>query len=490
MSERESPQRERGATTAVWPEGRGPGSQEERALSERESPQRESNPITARYLNAVADGRLPVEDLAKAVDAVDLSRTMYTTGHLSRPVFLTEGEQAQLTDDLARVHAALFDLPDRLFGGDVAAFARAVGARGQQVDAVLRSRGDRVPRLARGDLYADGTGFQLLELNISGALGGVSCAALNDAVLTHPGFADFAAENRLSHVDIMVEIAGMLRELAGNTGGRPVVALADELQSFRHLESLLWGRAVQFGTLGIDAVPCHLGQLSYRDGRVWVDGRPVDVVYRLFHLEHMLRPEVVELADPVLRAAERGEVAIFTPIGSELYGSKAALALLSDEANRSRYEAADLAAFDRILPWTRMVRPGPVTVDGERVELVEYARERREDLVLKATMLHSGDGFTGGWLVGPEEWDRRLTEAMDGPFVLQRRIRPVPELFPAADGTLRPWILTWGLFLSERGYAGGYVRGSEDTAVGVISFMTGAPASCVFHQTAGMGSTA
>jgi len=41
MSEREGAQRERGATTVVRPEGRGPDQREERAPSERESAQRE-----------------------------------------------------------------------------------------------------------------------------------------------------------------------------------------------------------------------------------------------------------------------------------------------------------------------------------------------------------------------------------------------------------------------------------------------------------------
>ena len=41
MSEREGPQRERGATVAVRPEGRGWDSRAERALSEREGPPRE-----------------------------------------------------------------------------------------------------------------------------------------------------------------------------------------------------------------------------------------------------------------------------------------------------------------------------------------------------------------------------------------------------------------------------------------------------------------
>ena len=41
MSERESAQRERGATTVVRPEGRGPHNREERGWSEREDAQRE-----------------------------------------------------------------------------------------------------------------------------------------------------------------------------------------------------------------------------------------------------------------------------------------------------------------------------------------------------------------------------------------------------------------------------------------------------------------
>ena len=116
-------------------------------------------------------------------------------------------------------------------------------------------------------------------------------------------------------------------------------------------------------------VPCHLGELTLRDHRVWLGDRPVDVIYRIFLIEDLLAPDGPALIDPVLRAAERGEVQIFTPMDSQLYASKGALALLSDEANRHLCSAAELASLDRLLPWTRMMRPGLVTVDGEQVEL-------------------------------------------------------------------------------------------------------------------------
>jgi hypothetical protein len=90
-------------------------------------------------------------------------------------------------------------------------------------------------------------------------------------------------------------------------------------------------------------------------------------------MEDLLDETGPALIEPVLRAAERREVAIFAPMDAELYGSKGALALLSDEANRHLYQPDQLASLDRILPWTRMVRGGPATVGGTTIDLEEYA---------------------------------------------------------------------------------------------------------------------
>jgi hypothetical protein len=67
--------------------------------------------------------------------------------------------------------------------------------------------------------------------------------------------------------------------------------------------------------------------------------------------------------------------------------------------------------------------------------------------------------------------------------VLQRRVRPVPEPFPGADG-LEPWVLTWGAFLGRRGYGGMWVRGTADPDTGGVNMATGASATCCFHQVA------
>lgn len=443
------------------------------------------NAVTERYLAEVARRALGPDDLpGHAAGRVDLSASTYMGRCLSRPVFLDRAEQEQLATDLNNLLSALTRLPERLFGGDLAAFARAAAMTEAQVTAIQRTSGQPPTQLSRADLYHDGSEFRLLELNMGSTLGFLDNAILNQAFLSHPAMAEFAAANQLSYVDTHAATAETLRaECDVPTGHRPLVAAADWPASFPEWEAQLWASAAALKPFGIDAIPCHLGQLRARDGRIWLDDRPVDVIYRVFMIEDLLDPSAPELVDPVLRAVERGEVKIFVPMDAELYGSKAALAMLSDEEHRHRYDPTELASLDRILPWTRMVRPGPVTVDGELVDLWEYAIERREELALKPTALHGGSGVLLGWQTDPDHWHKQLRSALDGPWVLQRRIRGAPEPFPAAGG-LEPWLLSWGVFTVHGGYGGAMARGSTELDGGVVNMATGATATCCFHETA------
>jgi len=440
--------------------------------------------LTSRYLAEVAARGVPHNRLIDvAREQVDLAASSYDGSCLTRPVFLAHAEFAELRGDLLALHAMLACLPGRLFGGDVTAFARAVGMTGLQLTAVELAGGQPPTRLGRADLFRDTTAFRVMELNLGSALGGLDNALLNRAFLTEPTVAEFVAAHGLSYTDTMEVLAATLRAECGiGDGEQPLIAVADWPDSFGILHSQLRAGAAQLARYGLTAVACQVGELSYRGGRAWLGGRPVDVVYRVFLIKDLLRPEAGELAGPLLRAAGRGEVKLFAPMDAEVYGSKGALALLSDEAHRHLFTPAELARLDRILPWTRMVRPGPVTVEGgSEADMADYARAERQHLVLKPTALHSGAGVIQGWLTGPAEWRDRLAAAMDGPYVLQRRVHPMAEPFPAAPGP-EPWVLWWGAFLGTPGYGGAIVRGSTDPDAGIKSMPHGSTGTCCFHQ--------
>jgi hypothetical protein len=440
--------------------------------------------LTARYLDEVKRHGARAGELRGRLAESELLGSIYGGRYLSRPLFIGAAERDQLHADLENLRTALTCLPDRLFGGDLAAFARAAGAAEPQVSAVLRSRGAPPTRQARADLYADQSGFRLLEINIGSPAAGIDNADICRALLEHPVLAEFASANSLGYVDTMrAQVDGILAECGLEPGSSPTIVVADWLTSYRTLGPYLHKLMVRWRELGLDAHACHAGELAARGGRVWLRDRPADIVFRLFMIEHLLASaDAPARTDPILDAAARGEVTMFTAVDSDLFSSKAALAMLSDERHRHLFTAAEQASLDRILPWTRIIRPGPVTLeDGRTVDLLGYAAEHADELIIKPAMLHSGQGVLPGWhpATSPRLWRDRLAAAAGGGYVIQRRIRPVPELFPDDHGDLVPWIVAWGAFTLASGYGGMFCRAHQaDSATAVISVETGASVGC------------
>ncbi|GAA1217448.1 hypothetical protein GCM10009665_04130 [Kitasatospora nipponensis] len=449
--------------------------------------------LTEDYLARIrTSGATAAELVGRQTESAQLT-AFYGGGFLSRPLLLGHQEQIGLQHDLEQFHQALTSLPERLFGGDLAAFARAVGMTEVQVSAIMRGRGSSVTRQSRADLYLTESGFKMLECNMGSALGGMDNGDMAELLLEHPLLRAFADEHRLAYVDTTeVQVVNTVTECGFTLDDHPVVALADWPSSYETLAPYNKLLCERWGGYGLEAYACHIGELEVRDGRVWLDGRAIDIIVRTFMIEDLLEsPEAPALMDPVLDAAEAGLVRIFTPMETEAYTSKGAMAMLSDERNRHLFSAEELASLDRLLPWTRMARSGPVTLEsGEQVDLLEYALAHQESLALKPTLLHGGQGIVLGWdeRVTPEQWRAQVTEALDGPYLLQRRVQPIPEYFLDESGELTPWLVTWGAFTGVNGFGGANARGLPVSAAsGIVNTSTGALAGSVLVEQAPTG---
>ncbi|GLV80153.1 hypothetical protein ACH4VS_40270 [Streptomyces hygroscopicus] len=122
------------------------------------------------------------------------------------------------------------------------------------------------------------------------------------------------------------------------------------------------------------------------------------------------------------------------------------------------------------------------------MELLEYATTHRRDLVPKPTVLHGGSGIVLGSNTTEEDWAAHLDAALGNPYVLQRRIRPVTELFPDEGGRLQPWRTVWGVFTMERGFAGVLARGTRlETSTGVVNIANGAHGGTALYELAPTG---
>lgn len=419
--------------------------------------------LTEEYLRRVTESGAKAGDLVGGLLESEMLAAFYKGTFMSRPAFLGLAERERAFSDVRHVMDALSTLPDKLYGGDFTAFALAAGLTEQQAAVAARARGTGMTRQARADLYLQDGGFKLLEFNMGSSIGGMDNADIARGLLEHPLLASFAADHNLGYVDTLREqVNNILTESGFAPGDRPVVALTDWPSYFDKEIRYMSQLALRWRELGLDAHPCHVGQLEVRDGRVWLGDKPVDIVFRTFAISQIV--DEPEILDPVLGAAERGEVKIFTPLDTAAYASKGALSMLSDEENRGLFTPEQSAAIDRLLPWTRIVREGMVTLEnGERAELLDYAVEHRGDLVLKPTSLYGNRGVVLGWTpdLTDAQWREQLEAALDTPHVLQRRVRPTAELFPDENGELRAWNLLWGMFSVVNGYGGANVRATH-----------------------------
>jgi hypothetical protein len=451
--------------------------------------------LTTAYLEEVRSSGAPVAELTGDLDTGPYLFNVHWTKvpFLTRPLFAGRAEIDRLHADVELVRQVLVSLPERRFGGSITAFGQAVGAVGYQLTAAEISRSTPASPQGRADLYQDAGGFRLMEFNLGSALGGMENIEICQVMLRHPVLAKFAATQLLTFVDSMAEEIVNLRAATGfGAATSPVVAVTDWPRSYaRNQGPFIHAIAARWREQGLDAHGCHISQLEYRNGKVWLDGRKVDVIARKWVSENLLEPDAPELLDPIFAAVARDEVQLFIPMDVALSASKSALAMLSGEDGRADLNKAEQGAVDRLLPWTRQLVPGLVTLeDGHRVDLYEYALGHQDDLVLKPSMGFSGHGVLPGWdaNTSPQLWRQKLDEGMHGPYVLQRRIRPARELFPGPQGALDPWIVVWGLFTAVNGL-GGVLARAAPAASGVTVLNTGSGASigCCLYPVAEPG---
>jgi len=243
--------------------------------------------------------------------------------------------------------------------------------------------------------------------------------------------------------------------------GKPVIAIVDwqglptapEFEMFK----------AYFEERGVKTLICDPRLLELRRGRLYAEGKPVNLIYR-----RVLTSELLARGDETraLRDAYvAGDACVVNSFRAKLLHKKMSLALLSDDRYARLYTPAQRAAIRRHIPWTRRVRP----------ELAEDIARRRETLVLKPNDEYGGKGVVLGWTVEQSEWESAIEVATTQSYVVQEAVE-IPRIpFPIALDGLKYIDLAVDLdpYLFD-GRPGG--------------FMTRVSAAALLNVTAGAGS--
>jgi len=288
----------------------------------------------------------------------------------------------------------------------------------------------------------DGT-LQFVEYNAESPAAMAYEDVLSEVFLQTPLIKKFQARYPLTPlwarqhaVDAILEIYYAWR---GNRGALPTIAIVDWHGVPTANEFILFQE--YFAQQGIRAVIVSPDELEYRNGVMLAHGAggglAVDFIYK-----RVLSTELLErygLDHPIIHALADGKICMMNPFRCKLLHKKASFAVVGDERNQHFFTRAERAALDAHIPWTRMIEERKTLFHGQEVDLLPFALENKDRLVIKPNDEYGGKGVVIGWETDSVAWEKALQSGLPENAVVQERVQIAYEDFPAlaSDGQVQ-----------------------------------------------------
>lgn len=213
-------------------------------------------------------------------------------------------------------------------------------------------------------------------------------------------------------------------------GGReaPTIAILEAAQPFGpngaegHLLAELFQQA------GARARVVSPEQLEYRKGKLSAGDFQIDIVFRRLLTRELLVH--YDLSHPFLLAYRDRAVCVVNDFRSELAQRRVLFELLTDESVTARLPAADRKLIRTFVPWTRLVTQRKTKYKDQDVDLPEFIRRSREQLVLRPNDHECDQRVFVGAEMNASAWDRAVRLALRTPYVVQERFSCGRQMFP------------------------------------------------------------
>jgi hypothetical protein len=183
-----------------------------------------------------------------------------------------------------------------------------------------------------------------------------------------------------------------------------------------------------FQQAGCSACVVSPDELEYTSGQLRSGDFAIDVVLR-----RVLTREILvryDLSHPFLRAYRDRAVCVVNDFRSEIAQRRALFELLTDDTVTSRLPASDRKLIRAFVPWTRLVSHRKTKYQDREVDLPEFIRLRREQLVLRPNDHVCDQRIFVGADMSSLAWDHALRLALRTPYVVQERFSCGRQTFP------------------------------------------------------------
>jgi hypothetical protein len=327
----------------------------------------------------------------------------------------------------------------------------------------------RSMRICRLDAFLQGYDVKFLEFNADSPAGVGYTDILFEGLRTTIDLERVRQEFDTTYTRILPELIGTLRDAYAHVRAarpdlpeQPRLALVDSEGSPSVPEFRIICAAAE--ALGLRATHATLDEVTYDGTTLHVQGEPAQLVYRRALLEDLDQSDLVA-------AARDGRVCVVNPFRSRVANNKKLFALFQDPRFSYLIEGDEGDVIRATIPWTRILRPGPVTYGDWTIDLLSFVADNRAKLVLKPASDFGGHGVSLGMETEQDEWERIISEHADrADFIVQEYV-PVPEeMFPTVeDGHVQMRLKRFNInpFGIGGRYAGSITRISDRAVINV-----------------------
>jgi len=277
------------------------------------------------------------------------------------------------------------------------------------------NRRPRFLTIARPDIVIHDDDVTMVEPNAGSSVGYMPDADILGRLFeAAPIIGSFLKERVARRADVVGTLAAYLRERLIDAGQSPEDALVVVTEFKADLGGACDdcpGIARELCRHGLRAEAVAVEDLDVSKSGIALEGERCRLLYRVAGEE----PDPVgnyPLLEPILLAGRQGKVVLVDEIDDAIAVNKTILATVSEELDAGRLPhdlAADLESF---IPWSRVLEPKHVEIDGERVDLPKWCLANREALVLKPGAGYGGRGVRIGCEADPEHWATALGDAL------------------------------------------------------------------------------
>lgn len=323
---------------------------------------------------------------------------------------------------------------------------------------------------SRLDTFISATGFHFLEYNAESPAGLTDQMLVENMLFRLPHMKEFLARypnwRPEPHRRLLRALSETYREWGGKLE-RPLIAIVDwkGVSTEREFDVL----KTYFEREGYPTLICDPYELEYDGTRLYAQGRAIDIVYKRVIIHEFL--EKFDETHPLARAYAERKVLVANSFRTKLAHKKASFAIISDPRYEYLFTPEQIACARAHIPWTRRIRAGTTTFDGEEANLPDLIKRKRRELVIKPNDDYGGHGVLIGEETTQQDWEQAILQGFEEPFVVQQRV-PVEKIMMPGYTDKIEWeemLVDFDPFLFRNEMDGGLARLSSSSLCNVSS---------------------